>query len=176
MNGGSPLTNQIILTILSAGLAFLAARYWFERNAAVAAAKVIAEEHQRTLDRLADLEYRLKLIDGVVVPISTAMQQMLIRELTHFHEPETDALLVKLGPPNRLTEIEESRLAVLLKAREVDMGPLISDSERDAALILPAIIKRARAESEVLATAEALRLRLITVAAVLAAPNAEEPK
>jgi len=104
------------------------------------------------------------------VPLNMAMQAMLIKELTHYHAPEMDVLMQNLGPPSTLSESEEARLAVLLDERTREMGPLISPSERDAAAILPVIIKRAKAEAEMLAGAEAMKLRLVTVTAVVGVP------
>jgi hypothetical protein len=57
-----------------------------------------------------------------------------------------DELMVKVGPPSILTLEEESELEKLLEERQSDMGPEITDSERDAAQMLPMIIRRAKAE------------------------------
>ena len=109
--------------------------------------------------------------DSTPVPISTAFQAILIKELTHFHTPEMDALMAKIGPPNTLTVVEQERLAVLLNERMKDMGPLISDSERDAARILPAIMKRAKIEQNVITGAEETKVSLVSVAMVVGVPN-----
>jgi len=164
------LLNSIALLIFASLLTFVAARYWFQRNIALASAKAIADDHQRVLNRLVELETKLALVNQAVIPISTAFQAILIKELTHFHTPEMDALMEKIGPPNTLTDEEERRLAQLLDERTRDMGPLISDAERDAAKILPAVMKRARAEAAVIDTAEGLKLKLVTVAAVVGVP------
>ena len=107
---------------------------------------------------------------GLPIPISTAFQTVLVKQMTHYHTPEMDGLMKKIGPPNTLTEAEEHRLTILLKERTQDMGSEITPSERDAAAILPMVMKRARIEADTLAGAEALKLRLVTVAAVVGLP------
>lgn len=159
--------NSLGLTVVASGLSFSAAWYWFSRNAAVKAAEAIATEHAKTLARITELETKLALVNQAVIPISTAFQAILIKELTHYHTPEMDALLVKLGPPSVITIAEQQRLEVLLVARTTDMGPEISGSERDAAAILPAVIRRAQAEADVLISDAFRRIRLATVAAVV---------
>jgi hypothetical protein len=159
------------LVLLSASLGFLAQRYFASRKELRADAADLATEKKATLFRIAELETKLALVNAAVVPISTAFQAILIKELTHFHTPEMDALLVKVGPPVTLSEVEEARLTHMLQEREKDLGGEITDSERDAAHILPAIMKRARIEQELLSTAETLRIRLITVGAALGVPG-----
>ena len=103
----------------------------------------------------------------MVVPINTMMQAMLVRELTHPHTPEMDALMQRLGPPNSLTEEDTARLLDLLDERSKDMGPLISASERAAASILPVIMERARAEQDLIAGAEGVKVRAVSVITVV---------
>jgi hypothetical protein len=172
MSEGSQIfLNSVAVLLVGSVLSFVAAWFWFSKNAAVKLASDIAAEHARVLTRLTEVEAKLALVNQAVIPISTAFQAILIKELTHFHTPEMDALMVKVGPPNLLTPEEEARLAVLLTARTEDMGPLISDSERDAAKILPIVMKRARAEAATIDAAETLKLKLVTVAAVVGVAN-----
>lgn len=161
------LLNQIGMIIFGALMSFVAAVYWWKRNTAVRLAAAIAEDHQLVLGRLQDLETKLALVNQAVVPISTAFQAILIKELTHFHTPEMDALMVKIGPPNTLTEEDAARLAVLLKERTEDMGDEITASERGAASILPEVMKRAIIEQTVLQNEELLRLKVVTVASLV---------
>jgi hypothetical protein len=134
------------LLLLGAALTFAAARYWFLRNAAVAEAERIRGEHDRLVARVYELERDSAVVKAAVVPITTAFQALLVKELTHFHTPIMDALLVKVGPPNVLTPAEELQLAALLDERARDMALSIPDSEREAAHILPCVMRRAREE------------------------------
>jgi len=139
--------------VVGAALSFLAAWFWFrmkanadERARLVAmndkrAAK-IAEGHDELVARVTANEVLLATLTSSVQPIATAFQAVLIKELTHFHTPEMDSLMVKLGPPSAIIPEEMARLVVLLKEREIAVDDQITDSERDAAHILPAVIKR----------------------------------
>jgi hypothetical protein len=94
--------------------------------------------------RIMELERQMALVSQTSVPISAAFQSALIKDLTHFHTPEMDALMVRLGPPVILTDDEASRLEVLLCERTQNMGEEISDSERDAAAMLPLVMRRVK--------------------------------
>lgn len=136
-----------ILLLVIGGLAnMLSTWFWKWRDEAKAA--VLRREHyQQTIDtRMEDVEKQLALVSQAVVPISTAFQAILVKELTHFHTPAMDALLRKLGPPYTLTLEEEVELAAALQQRMKDMAVEISDSERDAAQMLPLVMKRVRTE------------------------------
>lgn len=143
------ILNSVFISLVGAALSFLTAWFWFQRKKALDAAVALTSEHEKVKLRVADLETKLALVTQAVVPISTAFQAILIKELTHYHTPEMDELMVKIGPPNLLTKDEENRLFILLEERTRDMGPLISESERGAAHILPVVMARARAENEV---------------------------
>ena len=150
----SPTLTTVLITlstILFGGLvSFLFAIFWYRLNSARTERDRLRAEYAALILRVDLLDKQLALVGHDVVPISAALQAMLIKELTHFHTPRMDLLMAKLGPPSTLTEVEEAELLVLLKEREIDMDALISDSERDAAHILPAIMKRAKAEAEAL--------------------------
>jgi hypothetical protein len=98
--------------------------------------------------RISDLERRAALMDIQAVPISAAFQALLVQELTHFHEPEMDALMAKLGPPFSLNEEEAGRLDDLLVKREQELLPIpeVSQRERDAALMLRLLMRRIAAD------------------------------
>jgi len=108
------------------------------------------QDREDLLIRFLKIETSLAVIDQKVVPISTALQTILVKELTHYHTPVMDELLSRIGPPSELSVEEESDLTKLLLERTRDMGLLISSSERDAAFILPAIMRRAKIECELL--------------------------
>lgn len=152
------LINSAVILVLGSALSFLAARYWFQRNTAIAEAKKLADdvvtakqfadnERRDMSKRVAELELQLSAVKQSVLPISAAFQAILIKELTHYHTPRMDELMVKLGPPVTLTEAEQAELATLLEQRTIDMNGRISDSERDAAIMLPLVVKRVLAES-----------------------------
>lgn len=141
--------NSVGLIMLTAMFTFAAAWFWHTRKAKDDKTTAIAEATKRLTDRVNELEAEHRLVKAAVQPITSAFQAILIKELTHFHTPELDALMAKLlhEPPITLTEHEERRMAVLLEERTRDMGEQISDSEREAATILPVVIKRARVEA-----------------------------
>src|SRR5882672_4237305 len=140
---------QAGLVLLSALISFCSVAYWTRLSRR-------DKEHERLLDetthrieqarqdredlliRLLKIETSLAVIDQKFVPISTALQTILVKELTHYHTPVMDELLSRIGPPSELSVEEESDLTKLLLERTRDMGLLISSSERDAAFILPA--------------------------------------
>ncbi len=160
----TPEFNTVALAFLTFALAFVSSLYFFNRNQVAGKAKLLAEEHDRLLARVAVLEGQLLLVNATVLPIATAFQQVLVRQLTHLHEPEADLLLAKI---DTLTYEEHQRLAVILQDRYEKPDPLISESEREAAKILPYVNKRAKEEARVLKEASDLNnYRLIAIAAV----------
>ena len=172
VNNVPPVVINAALIVLSAACGFLAKFYFSTRVETRNKAAAILQGNDAMKARLADLEGKLALVNAAVIPISTAFQAILIKELTHFHTPEMDALLVKVGPPNTLTGDEETRLAVLLAERTKDMGPKISDSERDAASILPAVMRRARKEQEMLQTGA--KAHVVTIVGTVNSPQGED--
>jgi len=161
------LIVPIVLLLLGGAVTFISTRIHAKRREFI-------DEVEKRERRISELERQLAVLNQVVVPISTAFQAILIKELTHMHTPEMDALLAKIGPPSTLTDAEEVELAEGLAQRAKDMGDQISESERDAALILPSVIKRAKAESVALALGDPMTLRLVTVAAVGEDKHTEE--
>ena len=96
------------------------------------------------------------------VPLNIALQTVLVQELTHFHTPAVDALLAKLGPPFALTEEEEAELLEAMQQREHDMGDMISENERDAAHMLPFIIKRIKREQHAMTPTTTVVLQVVS--------------
>jgi len=163
--------NSMLLALFGTALGVITTWFWKSRDEAVRKATVIAGEHEAALKRISDLEKKQGIVDAQLVPFNGLMQAMLIKELTHAHTPEMDALMVKLGPPNILTPAEERRLTVMLQERYARPDPSVSEQERDAAFILPAVIRRARSEAQVLQDAEDIRVKLVSIAAVVAVPD-----
>jgi hypothetical protein len=140
---------------LSLALIFIMVAAWMVERRIV--------EGNRRLDlRVVDVEARLLFLSQAVVPIATSFQAALIKRLTHYHEPRTDELMERLGPPSTLTPEEEAELMDRLDKRSRDMGDLISEDERNAAKILPIVIQMAKAEAEVLRNAPGL-FKLVAV-------------
>jgi len=143
--------QKVLLLILGSSGTFAVSYYWTKRREGMDKAEkreqTKSDEREQTNQRIIELEKQLATLGAAVVPISTAFQAILIKELTHFHTPVMDALLVKLGPPYMLTPVEEVELVAALKERAVSMDGLIDEWEREAAEILPAVMRRARREA-----------------------------
>ena len=158
--------TSIGLILISSAISFLVA--WFMWKSARRDAATIKEadrlsvQHDKLDARVLELEKQLSAVGQAVLPISTAFQAILIKELTHFHTPEMDSLMTKIGPPSRLTLTEEHNLALLLAQRAEDLSAQITDSERDAALMLPLVMKRAKIESEALGGTP-MKLKIVTI-------------
>lgn len=133
--------------LFGAVLAFGGAHYWYGKAAKAHFDAETLDEKKKLMDRVTELEAQLRLVSQSMVPISTAFQAILVKELTHFHTPVMDALLVKLGPPFILTSEEEGQLLIKLAERAAEVGSLMTESERDAATILPMVIRRVKAEA-----------------------------
>ena len=153
------------------------ARLEAEKAAVTAKATKLAEEHKLLVEAVAELKSQLGLVSQVVTPINQAMQALLIRELTHFHTPELDMLMAKLPPDGVLTAKEEERIAVLLKEREQELNGRIPESEREAAHILPYVIKRVKAEKENIddAATAAPQLKIVAVPAETGPEDMQSP-
>ncbi len=164
--------NQFLLATFGAFLVFLTTWFWRGKTEALLKAKTLSEAHEAVLARLSVVETQLKLTEQMTSPIVTAMQAILVKQLTHAHRPELDALLVKIGPPDILTDQERARLLVLLHDRSWDVDPSVGTEERSAAKILPLLMPMAVAEQKAFAEAGvSANLRLMTIVAVVGAPE-----
>jgi hypothetical protein len=156
----SPLLSQVLLILFAAAITFVATYYWSTKQARQTLATERAAMDLELNRRLAELERQQAVLSQAVIPISAAFQSILIKQLTHFHTPVLDELLKKLGPPITLTEAEEHELQAALEERTRDMGDEISDSERDAARMLPMVMKRVRTAAD---TEDPVDLRVVSV-------------
>lgn len=143
-----PLINSIILTIVAAALTFLATMFWTRRQHVESIAATLRDATTERDRRITDLERQIGVISAAVVPISVAFQAVLVNKLTHMHTPELDALMQKIGPPSTLTADEQKRMSDLLAERSTDMGDLITDAERHAAVMLPLVIEWVALEAD----------------------------
>lgn len=171
----SPLLTQIVVVFFAAGLTFLAARYWYTRHVRDAKVAEAIRDKEELQDRVTALEKQLLAFSSEVQPISEAFRAILIKQLTHFHTPVLDALMQKIGPPNTLTEPEMKLLCDELQKREKDMGPMIDDSERNAAKLLPLLVERMRIETADKPT-DALQLVAVPVPPEEVPPKKEDPE
>lgn len=152
-----------IAIVLGAALSFLAAFTLAKRKERRETEARDLLSAQALQDRLAVMEKQLALVGQAVVPISTAFQAILIKELTHYHAPVLDELLLKIGPPSTLSPEEFAALQEGLEIRTKDMHELISDSERDAAIMLPLVMKRAQTEYDAMSSIAPLVLQFVTM-------------
>jgi hypothetical protein len=132
-----PTVISIAMIVITAALSFAGAVYWARRT-----------ERGKQIDRIVELERKLSDMSQMVQPLSAAFQAVLIKQLTHFHTPVLDKLMQGIGPPLTLTPAEEQQLIEELKKRTQDMDAEISESEREAAIMLPLVIKRVRLEQK----------------------------
>jgi len=149
------------LVMLLFGLGVTA--FWRYRDMAAKRAEKLIEENKKLEGRIADMEKSMLLVNQQVLPMNAAFQAILIRELTHFHTPRMDELMKKMGPPCALNEGERDELHILLKERTRDMGDTISESERDAARMLPMMMRRVAREAAEIEMATP-QLKLVVVA------------
>lgn len=149
--------NSVGLILLAAIVGLFITWYWRVRDARIKQAEKASLETQRKAEELAaanvtllkrvdDLEKQLGLVGQAVVPLSAAFQAILVRELTHLHAPQLDALLARIGPPSALDPEEEAELFRLLKERAEAEDEEVPELERDAAVMLPLVMKRVKVE------------------------------
>src|SRR4249920_839391 len=168
--------NSLGIGLIGAVATFAMAWFWHLKTRAEVKAAAFMAEHSRVLERLAELETKERLAGQVMSPIVTAFQALLVKQLTHDHAPEMDKLMVQVGPPDVLTDEERDRLMVLLARRARDMSMEISPNERDAAMILPIVMKMAAEEqANFKSVTSAQDLKLITIVSVVGA-HTIEPK
>jgi hypothetical protein len=137
-----------VWSVISGIGAFLAGLFMAHRRRMQAGMDKAVDADSERDKQIAELQRQLSLLTQSVTPISAAFQAILIKQLTHFHTPELDALLTKIGPPVTLTQQEEKQLAKELESRAADLDDSISEDERGAAVMLPFLIKRVRRETE----------------------------
>lgn len=107
---------------------------------------MVSPTRQLTRRVVRAVNLRLSFLTRPIILISAAYQEMLVAELTHFHTPELDELMTRIGPPCTLTMEEAERMEMLLEARSGNVAE-ITAAERQAARLLPFIIRRTIAET-----------------------------
>ena len=143
--------NSAGVAVLGVVLTSLATWFGFQRSQAV-------KERDALAARVTELEAKERLAAAAFIPIASAFQAILIRNLTHAHTGELDALLVKVGEHTLLLE-EEPRLLELLEQRIKVRDKRISKEEREDAMIFPIVMRRAREERALITRARETQLR-----------------
>lgn len=161
--------DKMVGPLIALGIGSLGTWFWFVRGGKQRA-------NDKLLAEVADLKSRMAMVDKIVEPLWTAAQKKLVDELTHFHTPELDALLVKLTN-GTLTEEDTARMALLLEERVTTLNGTIDASERDAARILPAVIRKARAEAADVGDPNTASpsFQVVSVAPPIESPSQEAP-
>jgi hypothetical protein len=135
-----PIVSVVVATVSS----FLVAMYWYGRKVRQSAAEKLAANAVLMGDRVRDLERELEGIKANVKPFSVALQDVLIRRLTNFHTPVLDALLEKVGI--EMSVDDEERLREALSIRIDELNGHLDELERDAAIMLPMVMRWVRKE------------------------------
>ena len=151
--------QTVLIAVLGAGLFFLGMAYWrllTKKEVAKATLDATAESVEM---RFSQLQSQLLILGQAVQPLTAAMAAVLVKSLTHFHQPGTDALLAKIGPPSTLTRAEEKELATAMDARMTDGD--ITLLERNSAQLLLLFIERSRLEDN--GSIEGMELALVGI-------------
>lgn len=94
-----------------------------------------------------NLQSQAEAAHKAAIPITAAMEAMLISKLVNNHTPEADALLKK-HTDNTLTPADAVEFARLLKERETDSDPRIGRAQQIAAEMLPLTIELKKLDEE----------------------------
>lgn len=120
---------------------------------------------------LGAVKEQLGLLQQEASPLFEAAKIRLIASLTHPHKEfkvPDDLLKLALGPEGYITP----ELAVLLKERETSTHPDVTDEEKLAAAILPAVVELAAKEAKVIGP---LTAQVVTTAPLEARPTEDSP-
>jgi hypothetical protein len=166
--------NSLIGALISAVVGVFVTLLWRAKTRAEVEKAAIAADHLATVKRLTETETRLAVVTAQMVPLNAAMLQAIVKQMTHIHTPELDALMTRVGPhavPPPLTPDEEVLMYRLVAERRVAVDAEIDEDERDAAAIFPVILKRANAEAialaDLAAQSPARTVRLISLTATI---------
>ena len=90
-------------------LGILSYSWWSNRHALA----LVRSEARLLTQTVATLSQQLGLIHQAVIPLNLAIQQVLVKELTHYHTPVLDALMAKLGCHSSAYDRRRARPAAL---------------------------------------------------------------
>lgn len=133
------LWQSIGLAALAAGLSFLSASIWHRRNKRDADKKEAEALRTRRAEGVDERLRAMELTLASVAPLAEVFRASLIKDLTHFHTPVLDDLLRRI---DTLTNPEREDMFRLLKERAVSLNGRIDEFERDAATMLPLVMRR----------------------------------
>lgn len=153
-----PILEKVLLMLFAAGVGFGLSRLGANRDRKtqkVLTAEGVAIEAVKVRDaRIAQLEKDVQTLQSqteaahkAAIPITAAMEQMLIARLTNEHTPEADALLKK-QTDGTLTTDDAIEFARLMKERETDNDPRIGRAQQIAAEMLPLTIELKKLDEE----------------------------
>jgi hypothetical protein len=142
--------------LLTALIGFTSTMWFRAKDAALRAkreAEALAAEITRRRDEerdamraeAADLRLKLEVLTANMMPATLAFQSLLVKGLTHSHAPRTDDLLAKVAP-DIISPEEEVELLAALEVLSTKQNPFFPQLEADMAIMLPLVIRRARAE------------------------------
>ena len=146
-----PMLERLLMILIGAGVAFGLTRFGVSRDRKtqkVLTAEGVAIEAVKTRDaRIQQLEKDVQLLQSqaeaahkAAIPITAAMEAMLIAKLVNDHLPDADALLKKQAD-HTLTPEDAIAFAEALKERETDEDPRIGEAQQISAKILPDVIR-----------------------------------
>jgi hypothetical protein len=151
--------HLVLESVLGASLLLLGAAYWKLQTKKELAKAALEDTARSVQDQLGSLKSQMLILGQAVQPLTAAMAAVLVKQLTHFHAPNTDALLAKVGPPSTLTRAEEKQLAEAMDTRMIDGD--ITLLERNSAQLLLLFIERSRLEDN--GSIEGMDLALVGV-------------
>jgi hypothetical protein len=163
--------------LAGAVVGFFGTRYWRKRDRMQKMIDRRAASSALTLDKVLELESQLAQLKLTVTPITDAMQQLLIKKLTHFHTPILDALMQR-ALSGIITPEENAKMERLLVEREKELDTEVNEYERICARILPDVIRLVILSHDEETDPAALQLLVVSVPVVTdeAPSGSGEPK
>lgn len=155
MNQEANVISIILATLLICLAAWCVVLY--RKLATKQSAQLTVLSTPATIERLEKMEQQWALLTTQVKPFWATAEAKLIVDLTHPHArfKEADALLKKRGDKT-ITDEEQAKLEVLLKARTVDES--VSDAEHDDAQVMLYVMRKATEEAKSNAPVEEVQL------------------
>lgn len=179
-----PMLERVVMVLIGAGVAFALTRVGVSRDRKtqkVLKDEGIAIEAVKTRDaRIAQLERDVQTLQAqaeaahkAAIPITAAMEAMLIAKLVNDHLPKADKLFKKASD-HTLTPKDAIAFAKMLKDRATDQDPRIGEAQQIAADILPGVIRlKELAEEEAAKGQCEVETLMVTVPATKTVPASD---